>query len=1552
MRKAIIRMPGSRSLSLAVLNSLMVCLLVFNFVVPYCRAAESAIVIDNGASFTNSPTVTLTLNINAVFTGSISSPEMSIDNSESSAWTNWEPYSQLRTWQLTAGDGQNSVFVRFRAITGLPAARIPVTSIVYVAIITLDTTPPTLTITNPTSTLKINSKTINLSWLAEDTGSGLDYVKIADGYGNVIFTGTGNSYTLTELNNGYYYYTVEAYDNAGNFRSDSLDFTVDIIEPSFPWMYLIAIIAVVGVIVGAIVMRRPGSTPKPKVDEPRPRKEDDGKDQPSPPSTLLIGDFEILVEKISTPIPWKTVGGITKGVSGTGLVSFKCSGLPQASIARTFDGFVKIKDSLKVVDSVVKPQTEISLDSARLVKPDIKLGDNLVLDMRLTSSELHSLLERNQGIANYLISMKGDVLVEFVGVTVENITHQLRDVGPLHSTGRIIEGKARALKKIELYVDNFVLLVDNLILTPTGATADIKLRLPENIASGESCEPATLDVGNTNITPDCQIYAEKPSDEFGPWIIGDTGMMAKGNGYVVDFNTSPTPPAVAASLKGVDLKPGMITGKKIGSGNSNTVDTGMHPSRVRVVLNSGEATGEQISHASNSNTGFVTGKYYFSNAEVIGSGLDATFNLKEKHIFNTLQPLDYIISMNEGNLYISGSQIISGELGDGKIEFPPISICPESARVRGETIGSKSSAKARSLTINKNLDILEDARPRASATFQSLTINKNLDLVGDVSFKDEDARDKRNAWGELTNIGNEVLSWSINIGEGYLYLPSGPKSNFSPDNGKEFHDFPQSLSSNYLELNGIEGVTIFAGENDELEKRERTLLNVYSPDGSEGIKKPLDFRYYYGWLRIGSYGVDGELRQRAPKEVDLGYPERDGYVPDVPFDSTIHEVEHTLGQFVDSAVYDSCLNGDVNLPYPCGFKLDFADMEFTSTANLVGGKIMLREDIRFEHWDLVIRPVKPEGMKPGEKAEVGVISVRTGRLILTNVEILERLHFLKGFRVLWGEIFADGNIGEFFFDYNNYGQEFDELPYNPHQIKLSPYDKNHPGDDAYLATCGGVCFNFFGEAFVNIKDAKDATKNSTLKFCKKCGELTSSSTETCASAQCNSADWIGPLYHRHVTDWNRWKNLGTVDAQVIPGTEWPPTFNWNPTDLHLHGRWNNDFDEKRDLAEFDFPDEIMGYNDARDIQFGFTGQGGKTDLSFLRATRAPEHLMAKITTARAQEALQQTEPVLKGTIDIELSTEQDHALNFSKVGVNVPLVDTLHAPGADKLIGTIKITGPKLDLIKIHGVNGNTASEGTWIFNVSGGTIVTVNLSITPTSCDFTAVGNFSASIVEQKIIVDGTTHLLVDYAIDSVQGDLSGKVECDTFIKDFKVSGQLNWFLSDHTKYLQGRISLTLPILPFRGEGGFFIGQNCPSEKAIILHSTGNEHLHVHGEILKGEEITGIYGYGILTISEDFGIFSGGIDGYMGLGYVLTKGGLAYISVDGIYIHGEILWGLVSASAWGVMDTIVYAGELGFAYGTSGDVGLRGCIAWVLCASIELGVSFDTNSGFDVWRK
>jgi hypothetical protein len=171
--------------------------------------------------------------------------------------------------------------------------------------------------------------------------------------------------------------------------------------------------------------------------------------------------------------------------------------------------------------------------------------------------------------------------------------------------------------------------------------------------------------------------------------------------------------------------------------------------------------------------------------------------------------------------------------------------------------------------------------------------------------------------------------------------------------------------------------------------------------------------------------------------------------------------------------------------------------------------------------------------------------------------------------------------------------------------------------------------------------------------------------------------------------------------------------------------------------------------------------------------------------------------------------------------------------------------------------------------------------------------------------------------------------------------------------QYLQGRMGIYVCSWVASGglEGGFFLGHHVPKQLAWVLQPT-NPHFGVSDAILP-DYLTGLFGYGQLSFGVNWYVLGGGVDLYAGMGaFSDTPPGLSgawsdivglpyVIGSCGVYVHGEILGGLVSASAWANLSL---RGPIPTYF--EGTFGLEGCVVWVLCASVDVtgGVN---SSGF-----
>jgi hypothetical protein len=791
---------------------------------------------------------------------------------------------------------------------------------------------------------------------------------------------------------------------------------------------------------------------------------------------------------------------------------------------------------------------------------------------------------------------------------------------------------------------------------------------------------------------------------------------------------------------------------------------------------------------------------------------------------------------------LAASAIIGGTIGPGVIE------CPKQALIKNGIPDS---------TIN--------------AYFSTLDIQGDLDIAGEVQFASSSLPETV-GWGELTHSGQEIVAWKLKLTHGYAYFSAGPKQTFTPDKGTAFLDLHLPTTNptqviEELETYGMSGITIGKVMSD---------IEICSPDQPGGRSNPIKMADVNGWLRIGARGLDGELRVKGWNTSALiGNTARVGYVGDTAFDALLvipeKDERPLLLQFADSAVYDSEINGTVNIPEPSNILgLEFADMELTSTAHLVGGDVGLPvAGVTLNYWDLGFEPT-------GDPSQAGVVSARTGRLLFTAAGISEDVHFDQPFKLTWCEMLADGNIGQLFLDFNDYGQRFDEFPFSPYQLKLSKWQPGKTGLDAraYLALCGDIRFPQFGSAYVNIKDARHPE---TAK----------------------------PYYNRYVTV-PKSGDLGCTD-----------------TDLTLTGRWDDSL--SRELLSLFFPDVTMDYNEK--AQLGFIGTG-EADLSFLHS----DGFEATIDI--------HPDPILgRPVIDIRFVSDTAHDLD---VGLYARLASI------GQISGCIRIDGPLLQRIAVGGYLEQSAATGFAILAPKMAYMVEVLMSVTPSSLGFYAGGDMLVQVAGSAVDVYGSVFLAVDYARDSTEGEIMGRIDCNTVIAGMEGEGQLTWYLNPNQQILQGKISIGLCswIGGIDLEGGLFLGHNADRDRAWVLYA-GSDGFGVPEDFLQ-EHITGIYGYGKLASSIELYVFGGGYELFIGMGALFPTTDATISSLlgsGGLYVHGEILGGLVSASAWATLNL-----RLPAPFYFEGEFGLEGCVLWVICASIDVTAGFDSG-GFYIYR-
>jgi hypothetical protein len=1105
------------------------------------------------------------------------------------------------------------------------------------------------------------------------------------------------------------------------------------------------------------------------------------------PAGWIVGEFELDVAELSAG-KWDEAAGLLREVAGWAWLRLPCARAPIFNVGHLErPDLSTLKHAVEVVSEVFNPQTQISLDEARHLRPDIQVGETLDLDLALDRRALQEVVQLRRGVHDWLGTepTAARFPVEFSDLTVSFGE-------PGQGPGRVVEGVVMYPAErpfrgpIEIDLDGFVLTITTLELTPHGSTALAQVRLPGGIADVDSCKPATIDLGAITMSPRCDFYVDEPARPYGPWLLGDTGMVFEGTGFVLDLSANQSPPPWPAAWKGLALGGGTASGDKFVPDPCNT--------------------------------GYLRGLYAYPDAIVVSSGFSGTLELVHPCTFNALNPLGQSVTVNHGFLDVRNSAIAAGEFQTGSTKLPPDAVCHG-------IVGT-----------------------RVAVPIDVVSVQPDLDLAGVVDYGGSEM-----SWGELTRHGDEVVAWSASFGLGYLFLPAGPYASYSPVasgvfSGPSIDSTPDSSLSS-LDAAHAAGVSFPA----------LTDIQVFSPDRPHGTANPIKFARLQGWLRVGITGVDGALsifQQSRPEE--LGDPTRAGYVGKIPFKASlfINDKWNLIAEFVTSASFDSNFGGFFDIPPPCGVpRLGFEQMKLTSTSCLVGGEVVLPSGgVKLQLWDLDLVPTGPPN-------QTGVVSVRTGRVVFTAAGLAEPVHFAQPFGLTWGEMLADGNLGELDLDFNNWGQRFDGLVFNPHDLTLAP--GTAAAHDPYLGVSGSICFPFFGVHQVNIRDASDQRSGASP-------------------------------FPRHVT---------VPKAPITPRSL--------PTDLALSGTWDDITSSQ--LAAFDCLDVDVDYNEPSQLGFIATGTA---ELAFLHS-----------------DPLVITVEIHSDATDIHFSATDTHDLDvglFARLG------------GIAQIAGCARIEGPLLTHMSIYGMLEDSQAAGA-IFGPKPGYEVEINISVTPTCFNFYASGDFLLSVATVDLEASATAHLVVDWGMGFAEGELIGRINCDAAVAGLSGEGQLTWHVGSTMQYLQGRVKVAVCSWTSAGlEGGFFVGDNVPKELAWVLDPT-DTHFGMSRAILP-MNLTGVYGYGQLSVGFNVAVFGGGIDIFVGAGAFVTApaglvtpfpgpAGLPYVvGTCAIYVHGEILGGLVSASAWANLSL---RGPIPTYF--EGSFGLQGCALWVLCASVTV---------------
>jgi len=177
--------------------------------------------INSGSSYTKTTAVTLSLSAsdNVGVTGyyiaeSVITPSLSASG--------WKSLIASASHTLSTGDGSKTVYVWYKDAAGNVSATVSDS-------ITLDTTAPAVTISNPTlnDTYSTTSSTISISGSASDSASGIKTVAWSSNKGGSGAASGTTSWSIGSIGlySGTNVITVTASDNAGNIGTDTITIT-------------------------------------------------------------------------------------------------------------------------------------------------------------------------------------------------------------------------------------------------------------------------------------------------------------------------------------------------------------------------------------------------------------------------------------------------------------------------------------------------------------------------------------------------------------------------------------------------------------------------------------------------------------------------------------------------------------------------------------------------------------------------------------------------------------------------------------------------------------------------------------------------------------------------------------------------------------------------------------------------------------------------------------------------------------------------------------------------------------------------------------------------------------------------------------------------------------------------------------------------------------------------------------------------------------------------------------------------------------------------------
>ncbi|MDP4236386.1 MAG: hypothetical protein Q8919_08075 [Bacteroidota bacterium] len=774
--------------------------------------------------------------------------------------------------------------------------------------------------------------------------------------------------------------------------------------------------------------------------------------------------------------------------------------------------------------------------------------------------------------------------------------------------------------------------------------------------------------------------------------------------------------------------------------------------------------------------------------------------------------------------------------------------------------------------------------------YSGLTVQNDMDLYGTVRY------DQGFRWGE----------YSKTTGQPRFYLISAPGSTPNPDSGgfylgaawrkpyypadSNWHEPILAPISSALEVQGIQGITF-----PKLTKRDFVIFTPDVPTPSKYIqfKKEVFAGMWMNFIRSGLHGeVLIVCDSTQEKDYQLGDSLRVKYDGKTSFKTDFGLCPPGKRTDVTGA----------NLSAVSNRKVDVMPFQFCESAvwnSELAGEVRLPVpasiNVRFKNMMFTstadcaggqVDLSKPDSMPYwGVKLvakdtgkSAGIVCARLGVIYLTAAGIAEPRHYSKPFWLTGGELKADGNLGKMFFDYNSVGQRFDGFPFSPSFVKLSDYK----AVNTETATIPGM------SSPVGILSG----------FLHAYGSLSvhffGSKYVSLSDYKLDSAS--NPFAGGGYPYMDRWIRLQTASVLSTPAS-----------DVHWQRTW------AAGIAKFDYTSIV--YDSL--IQDGFLGSGTASVLEISGG-------MSSTITIKAERSC------------FSIIAEASHQLNLAVVA---------NFSDMEKIWGCGCIVGDNLEKVVIGAEVSVGGGVGSSLAARAGG-MLSIKLSFLPTQTRLQLQGDMYALIASSiNAEVTGSAEFVEDWGAGYVEGDLQGKIQFSTFLSGIDAEGELQWHFGLDYEMIQGKVAIGMyGPATFGLQSGVFLGVNCPASKIWVTDDIDGR-FSLNKNALPTDShgnLSGMYAYLSVETSINLYIVSGGYQVYAGMGAFFSGGGFGVVGNVGVRIWGEILGGLVSASAWGNLQLLV-----GIPPAFQGSIGLEACVLWVFCGSVTVNCGYNHVDGF-----